>query len=199
MTLLPRALGVLLTMTAIMAPTGPATAAGTSAVWPLDPRPTVVTAFDPPAHRWSAGHRGVDLLGTTGQPVRSALAGRVTYAGLLAGRGVVVVDHGGRRTTYEPVTAAVSVGDRVLTGDVLGRLAAAGSHCPPLSCLHWGLIVSVPSDTYADPLSLLGAAPVRLLPWTGLTRTSSPPGPTTLAPSSADPGPARQARGWAWR
>ena len=45
-----------------------------------------------------------------GQPVHTALAGTVTYAGLLAGRGVVVVDHGATRTTYEPVTAAVAVG-----------------------------------------------------------------------------------------
>ena len=27
-------------------------------VWPLDPRPEVVSRFDPPATRWGAGHRG---------------------------------------------------------------------------------------------------------------------------------------------
>ena len=67
--------------------------AGTEPVgeWPLRPRPAVVAGFDPPADPWGAGHRGVDLLGHAGQPVRAALPGTVTYAGGLAGRGVVVV------------------------------------------------------------------------------------------------------------
>src|SRR3954449_10514353 len=73
------------------------------AVWPLDPRPSLVTGFDPPTTPWGAGHRGVDLLGQPGQTVRAALAGTVTFAGTLAGRGVVVVSHGATRTTYEPV------------------------------------------------------------------------------------------------
>ena len=76
-------------------------------VWPLRPRPEVVAGFDPPLDPWGSGHRGVDLLGSVGQPVRAALPGRVTFAGVLAGRGVVVVSHGDTRTTYEPVTADV--------------------------------------------------------------------------------------------
>ena len=79
--------------------------APTDGVWPLDPRPAVARGFEPPASRWGAGHRGVDLAGRPGQPVRAALPGRVTFAGTLAGRGVVVVDHGSTRTTYEPVAA----------------------------------------------------------------------------------------------
>ena len=69
-------------------------------VWPLVPRPEVVAGFDPPETRWGAGHRGVDLLGHVGQPVHASLGGTVTFATPLAGRGVVVVDHGGcaRRT-----------------------------------------------------------------------------------------------------
>jgi murein DD-endopeptidase MepM/ murein hydrolase activator NlpD len=133
----------------------------TTGVWPLDPRPEVVAGFDPPTTAYGAGHRGVDLAGTTGQPVRAALDGVVTYAGLLAGRGVVVVSHGVTRTTYEPVDATVRVGDRVRAGQVIGRLAWTGSHCRPAACLHWGLLRG---DTYLDPLSLVGAGPVRLLP-----------------------------------
>ncbi len=134
-------------------------------VWPLEPRPDVVARFDPPDTRWGAGHRGVDLAGHVGQPVRAAETGRVTFAGTLAGRGVVVVDHGTTRTTYEPVAASVSVGDQVPAGAVVGRLQLFGSHCFPRACLHWGLIEG--RDRYLDPLTLVGAGPVRLLPLEG--------------------------------
>jgi murein DD-endopeptidase MepM/ murein hydrolase activator NlpD len=141
--------------------------------WPLRPRPRVVAGFRAPASRYGAGHRGVDLAGRAGELVRTSLTGRVAYAGRLAGRGVVVVDHGDRRTTYEPVAATVHVGDRLAAGAVIGRLELFGSHCFPRACLHWGLIEG--RDRYLDPLTLVGGAPVRLLPlfggsgaWVGL-------------------------------
>jgi murein DD-endopeptidase MepM/ murein hydrolase activator NlpD len=89
----------------------------------------------------------------------------VTFAGNVAGRGVVAVGHqGGLRTTYEPVSPGVRAGDRVLAGAVLGVLAV-GQHCPR-SCLHWG---ALRGDTYLDPLTLLRPpAPPVLLPLTGL-------------------------------
>ena len=130
-------------------------------VWPLSPRPDIVSGFDPPATTWGAGHRGVDLLGRVGQPVHSSLGGTVTFAARLAGRGVVVVDHGGVRTTYEPVSASVQVGEVVGRGGAIGTLQRASSHCFPRACLHWGLRRG---DTYLDPLILVGAGPIRLLP-----------------------------------
>ncbi|WP_277500331.1 MULTISPECIES: M23 family metallopeptidase [unclassified Nocardioides] len=135
--------------------------------WPLAPQPEVVRTFDPPENPYGAGHRGVDLLGRPGQTVVAALPGRVSFAGPLAGRGVVVVDHGATRTTYEPVTASVAVGDEVAAGAPLGTLVAAGSHCRPRACLHWGWREG---DTYLDPLLLVGAGPVRLVPLDGLAR-----------------------------
>jgi murein DD-endopeptidase MepM/ murein hydrolase activator NlpD len=162
----------------------PRAAAGTDpvGVWPLVPEPSVVAGFDPPADPWGSGHRGADLLGTPGQQVRAALPGRVSWAGVLAGRGVVVVDHGATRTTYEPVDAMVSVGDDVAAGDALGSLSAAGTHCPPQACLHWGWIEG---ETYLDPLRLVGGGPVRLLPlWRDEPAGSTPapaPAPVGLA------------------
>jgi murein DD-endopeptidase MepM/ murein hydrolase activator NlpD len=141
------------------------------AVWPLDPRPVVVARFDPPDSPWGSGHRGVDLLGRPGQQIRAARAGRVTFAGTLAGRGVVVVDHGATRPTYEPVTPAVALGAEVAAGGVIGTLQTGTSHCFPRTCLHWGLIRGA---EYLDPLSLLGEAPVRLLPF--LTLWGAPTG-----------------------
>lgn len=130
-------------------------------VWPLHPQPEVVDRFDPPDQPWGAGHRGVDLAGRAGQEVRSALPGRVVFAGRIAGRGVVVVGHGSTRTTYEPVTATVRVGDTLPAGGPIGRLELTGSHCFPRTCLHWGWLRG---EEYLDPLRLVGAGPVRLLP-----------------------------------
>lgn len=151
------------------------------AAWPLHPEPEVVSGFAPPTSRWGPGHRGVDLRGALGQPVRAAVAGTVTFAGRLAGRGVVVVSHGRTRTTYEPVTASVGVGDPVRAGTMLGRLELFGSHCFPAACLHWGLLAG---ERYLDPLSLVGSGPVRLLPWRtghGGSGTAGP-GSGTLPP-----------------
>jgi hypothetical protein len=74
---------------------------------------------------------------------------------------VVVVDHGATRTTYEPVSAVVRVGQAVLQGQRLGTLEPAGSHCLPAACLLWGWRRG---DTYLDPLLLVGGGPIRLLP-----------------------------------
>jgi murein DD-endopeptidase MepM/ murein hydrolase activator NlpD len=143
----------------------PAAGAGPEGVWPLDPEPGVVRGFEPPPHPYASGHRGVDLAGRPGQPVRSALPGTVGFAGSIAGKPVVTVLHGGRRTTYEPVVATVGRGEQVAAGDVLGRLTTTDGHCFPATCLHWGLIVGDgPDEEYADPLALVGSGPVRLLP-----------------------------------
>ena len=133
--------------------------AGDGGPWVRPVAGGVVRGFDPPATRYGAGHRGVDLAAAVGEPVRAAGAGRVSYAGLLAGRGVVVVVHGQLRTTYEPVAASVHVGQAVGVGAVLGRLTTGG-HCTG-GCLHWGLLRG---DVYLDPLQLLHRGPSRLLP-----------------------------------
>ena len=135
--------------------------------WPLRPGVPIVTrAFDAPAPDWQRGHRGVDLIGSPGQPVYSAAAGTVVFAGLLAGRPVVSVEHpGGLRTSYEPVQAAVQAGQSVAASTALGRLAAGHSGCPAPACLHWGAMWgSAARADYLDPLGLLASTPVRLKP-----------------------------------
>jgi murein DD-endopeptidase MepM/ murein hydrolase activator NlpD len=154
-------------------------APGREGAWPLAPRPQVDSGFDPPASPWGRGHRGVDLVGRSGQAVRSTLGGTVVFAARLAGRGVVVVDHGGTRTTYEPVSASVHVGDVVARGGRIGTLQRLSSHCFPRACLHWGLLRG---QTYLDPLTLVGAGPVRLLPL-----DVTPWGGRVGRPGAADP------------
>ncbi|MHB9853956.1 murein hydrolase activator EnvC family protein [Streptomyces krungchingensis] len=146
-------------------------------VWPVGARPPVVRGWEPPATTYSRGHRGVDLGAAPGAPVRAVAAGRVSFAGRVAGRGVVSVELPGTgtpplRTTYEPVLASVRKGDEVAAGDLLGTVEGGGSHCAR-SCLHWGLLRG---STYLDPLSLLPpwllrAGPSRLLPVAGAPRT----------------------------
>jgi hypothetical protein len=154
-----------------------ASAAPPVAGWPLQPRPEVVRGFELPAKPWLPGHRGVDLAGHAGQPVLAATPGTITYAGPLAGRGVITNTYGARRTTYEPVLPDVRVGTAVQTGTVIGRLSAAGSHCLPRACLHWGLLQA---KQYLNPLTLLPNRPVRLLPPTDLPLTDLRP--TDLRP-----------------
>ncbi len=170
-------------------------------VWPLEPVPRVVRAFEPPASRWGPGHRGVDLLGTAGEPVLAIGSGSVRFAGAVAGRGVVVISHGALQSTYEPVTAAVHRGERVRAGEVVGLLQTVHSHCSPEVCLHLGLRRG---NVYVDPLSVLSPRQVRLLPLTPTDRSSSSlvpdgPHPTDSAPAqmtSAVSGRAERSQPW---
>lgn len=125
----------------------------------------VLRAFDPPAQRWSLGHRGVDLAASAGDEVRSPADGVVTFAGVVAGRPLVVVLHAdGRRSTLEPVEPLVERGQSVLDGEALGTVPTAPTHCAPSVCLHWG-VRTEDDDTYLDPLALLpGGGPIVLLP-----------------------------------
>jgi murein DD-endopeptidase MepM/ murein hydrolase activator NlpD len=128
---------------------------------PVDPV-VVVRHFDPPAQRWLPGHRGVDLRTMAGARVRSAGAGRVAFAGILAGRGVITIDHGDLRTTYEPVDPIVVSGERVAAGATIGTVGTGTGHCGSGRCLHLGLRRG---REYLDPTLLLGHASARLRPW----------------------------------
>ena len=195
--------------------------------WPLAGSPPLVRGFAPPAVRYAAGHRGVDLAATAGEAVLAAGAGRVTWVGLIAGRGVVVVTHGALRTTYEPVTAAVPVGTAVALGEVVGTLEPGHLGCAADACLHWGLRRG---EEYLDPVRLVERGPVRLLPVEGAVEgavagvpvpqaspaagiagpaagvsgpaaaNAAPPGPAQGGPAPAPPlPPAAQEPGWSLR
>ncbi|GAB2549043.1 M23 family metallopeptidase [Nocardia heshunensis] len=128
--------------------------------WPLQPRPAVARVFDKPEHDWLPGHRGVDLAGAQGESVLAAGDGIVVFAGTVAGKPVVSIDHpGGLRTTYEPVSAAIPVGRRVIRGTPIGTLQDGHPPCSP--CLHWG---ARRDREYLDPLGLLRHTPLRLKP-----------------------------------
>ena len=157
------------TRVGMITPTGTNPTADTSLVaprrdfsWPLSPGPAVLRPFDQPRDQWSPGHRGVDLLAAVGQPVLSAGDGIVAFSGVVAGRGVLTVQHSdGIRTTYDPVDERVASGTLVHRGTPVGVLSDEPGHCMPLHCLHWG---AISGDAYRDPLSLLGLGRPVLLP-----------------------------------
>ncbi len=156
--------------------------------WPVDGPaglpPTVLRGWEPPPSPYAAGHRGVDVAASVGAPVRAAAPGTVTFAGTVAGQGVLTIElsRSGRpplRTTYEPVSPSARKGDRVLAGQQVAVLQRGPFHCRA-PCLHWGLLRG---ETYLDPLSLLPPSllrggPSRLLP---VIDIPEPPGATSPA------------------
>ena len=125
---------------------------------PPPPPAAIVRPYEPPAERFGAGHRGIDLAATPDSPVRSLTPGVVRFAGRVAGIPVVTVGlPDGRRVTYQPVVATVAAGDPVATGDLLGAVpatASSGGHCASAACLHVGLRRY---EAYLDPTVLLDA------------------------------------------
>ena len=82
-------------------------------------------------------HKGIDIRGNPGQPVRAAMEGRILYSGSsLRGYGkTVIIDHGGNlQTLYaHNSTLLVSEGERVAKGQVVARVGRTGNatteHC----------------------------------------------------------------------
>lgn len=144
----------------------PAHAQDTGLQWPLRPVPAVLRPFDAPAPNWLRGHRGVDLACTEGQHVYAAAAGTVVFAGSLAGRPLVSLEHpGGLRTSYEPVQPGVRAGQRVDTSTEIGTMLPGHGGCAAPACLHWGAMWGPASRAdYVDPLGLLVSTPTRLKP-----------------------------------
>ena len=162
-------LPLLVVLCAVLAPSSadaePVPAESPVSLWsaPLDGDLAVTRPFDPPPSQFAAGHRGVDLGGTPWSPVLAAGDGVVVFAGMVAGRPVISIDHAdGLRTTYEPVDPSVAAGQRVTRGSPIGTLLGGHPGCPREACLHWGLRRV---EIYLDPLALLRPPRIRLLPW----------------------------------
>jgi murein DD-endopeptidase MepM/ murein hydrolase activator NlpD len=94
-------------------------------------------------------HTGWDMNGACGEPIRAAAGGRVFFTGWKGGYGnAVMIDHGGGLSTLyaHQSTIAVSYGDRVAAGDVIGWVGTTGLST---GChLHWEVRVG---GTPVDP------------------------------------------------
>lgn len=125
--------------------------------WPTKEPQIVVEDFAPPAFRWLAGHRGVDVACSPECTIYAPASGRVNIAGRVVDRGVVVIQHDLRRSTFEPVIPLVKAGDYVTQGTPIATLAPEGQ-----GVVKWG--VKVDSGSYLNPLEqLIGR--IILKPW----------------------------------
>ncbi|MEP7359413.1 MAG: M23 family metallopeptidase, partial [Anaerolineales bacterium] len=88
-------------------------------------------------------HAGVDYSGEDGQPITAPAAGIVVFKQLLTVRGnATIIDHGwGVYTGYwHQSVQLVNVGDRVETGQVIGKNGSTGRSTGPH--LHWEMFVA---------------------------------------------------------
>ncbi len=95
-------------------------------------------------------HRGVDLAGAEGWPVKAPAAGTVVLARMFTALGgTVVVDHGlGIFSVYMHLSEFVAAeGARVATGEVIAKVGQTGMVTGPH--LHWGMVVN---DVRVDPM-----------------------------------------------
>lgn len=107
----------------------------------------VISIYQGASHGW---HRGIDIAAPEGEIVRAANSGIVRLAEPLPLSGdSVIVDHGmGILTFYMHMSALdVATGQRVLKGDIVGRVGSTGMATGPH--LHWGFRVN---GVYVDPL-----------------------------------------------
>jgi murein DD-endopeptidase MepM/ murein hydrolase activator NlpD len=166
---------LLVGLVATLAPVGPAASALPTAsspnapadaalverdpwTWPTEPPITVVAPFRAPATPYAAGHRGVDLSAGAGQSVLAPAAGVVSFAGMVAGRPVVSLDHGdGIVSSMEPVSTELSAGEAVAEGAPVGTVGEGG-HCD--GCIHLGVRVD---GEYVSPMLFLGGVPRAVL------------------------------------
>ncbi|MDN8547626.1 M23 family metallopeptidase [Microbacterium sp. NM3R9] len=119
----------------------------------------LIRGFEAPAHEYGPGHRGIDLRSSGDDLVIAPAAGTIAFAGPVAGRPVVTIDHGGGLvSSLEPVETTLTPGSAVAAGDPIGTLSPEG-HAGP-GTLHLGARLD---GAYINPLLLLTEVPRPIL------------------------------------
>jgi len=121
---------------------------GAGFMWPVNAPIT-----SPFGWRWGRMHEGIDLGAPYGSPIAAAAAGVVIYAGWEGGYGnLTVIDHGGGLATAygHQSRIAVSVGQNVAQGEIIGYVGSTGHSTGPH--LHFEVRVN---GQAVDPLGYL--------------------------------------------
>src|SRR4051794_26825252 len=119
--------------------------------WPTDGRVVAPFVFDP-SHPYEAGqHRGTDVAGALGEPVRAPAAGIVSFAGTVPGNGksVTIETADGWSVTLTQLGAiAVAKGAAVAEGATVGAIGDA-------LFVQLGVRHTADAQGYVDPAGLL--------------------------------------------
>jgi septal ring factor EnvC (AmiA/AmiB activator) len=127
--------------------------------WPVQGERRILREYDAPETAYSPGHRGIDLAADLGAAVTAPTEAVVSFAGIIASRGIVTLRTGDLQISFEAVTPTVAEGSVVAAGQVIATVGE-GTHC---SCLHVGVRRA---GLYLSPLSYFSAiAPAVLQPW----------------------------------
>jgi murein DD-endopeptidase MepM/ murein hydrolase activator NlpD len=105
--------------------------------------PKVGSVISPFGRRGGSMHEGVDISGSTGEPVAASASGTVVRAGWYSGYGKCVdISHGdGVVTRYGHLSKiSVSTGQKLSRGQIIGRVGSTGRSTGPH--LHFEVIVN---------------------------------------------------------
>ncbi|MFJ6466389.1 M23 family metallopeptidase [Streptomyces sp. NPDC091387] len=118
---------------------------------------TITSTFGEAGSMWSSGyHTGLDFAAPTGTPIKAIHTGTVKSAGWSGAYGyrtVLELDDGTELWFCHQSSIGVGVGQKVTTGDTIGRVGATGNVTGP----HLHLEVHTPDGSGIDPMSWLRA------------------------------------------
>lgn len=143
-----------------------ATPAPAAVPWMIPPVDAPIgRRYEQPGTQWGPGHRGVDYYVAAGTMVRAAGDGRVAFAGAVANKLAVTIDHGdGVLSSYSELDEIlVRQGTLLRAGAWIGRTGA--THAGGRAGLHFSVRLG---GRYVDPIGLVGpvdpAAAMHLVP-----------------------------------
>jgi murein DD-endopeptidase MepM/ murein hydrolase activator NlpD len=113
----------------------------------------VVRGFDARAGPYGRGHRGIDIAAPEGEMVRAPAAGKVVFAGPVAGTiWVTLLVAPGVLVTLGPLLDPAPTAGRVRARSPIGRVGPGHPVAPAGMTLHLGVRVD---GVYVDPLAYL--------------------------------------------
>ncbi|WP_393059419.1 M23 family metallopeptidase [Streptomyces sp. LN549] len=118
---------------------------------------TITSTFGEAGSMWSSGyHTGLDFAAPTGTPIKAIHSGTIKsagYSGSYGYRTVLELEDGTELWFCHQSSMDVSIGQKVTTGDTIGRVGATGNVTGP----HLHLEVHTPDGTGIDPMPWLQA------------------------------------------
>ncbi|MFF3126817.1 M23 family metallopeptidase [Streptomyces sp. NPDC057908] len=116
---------------------------------------TITSTFGQAGSMWSSGyHTGLDFAAPTGTPIKAVHGGTIKSAGWSGSYGyrtVLELDDGTELWFCHQSSIGVSVGQKVTTGETIGRVGATGN----VTGAHLHLEVHTPDGTGIDPMAWL--------------------------------------------